>query len=150
MNMHHKVEMAFDNLNEALSCAVDNAESHDELMFYSDLADDCIGMRDKAHRDLTDLTIKNVIKKAAPAVGATEAANDSDKESTFSLEENSEDVKPRAYLKISIIDDSRTECDVMAHTNADAWALFNMANSAQMDLLTMICANMALSGGAEK
>lgn len=144
-HMHYKVEIAYDRLEEALLLAQENA-SPEEKAFYGRLMDEMIGTRDKARADLLDLSIK----KTAPAVGATEAANDSDKESIFSLEENSEDVKPRAYLKISIIDDSRTECDVMAHTNADAWALFNTANSAQMDLLTMIRANMALSGGAEK
>lgn len=144
-HMHYKVEFACDRLEEALLLAQENA-SPEEKAFYGRLMDELVGIRDRARHDLLDLHTK----KAAPAVGATETANDSDNESIFSLEENSEDVKPRAYLKISIIDDSRTECDVMAHTNADAWALFNMANSAQMDLLTMICANMALSGGAEK
>ena len=142
---HYKVEFACDRLEEALLLAQENA-SPEEKAFCARLMNELVGIRDRARQELLDLHIK----KAAPAVGATETANDSDNESIFSLEENSEDVKPRAYLKISIIDDSRTECDVMAHTSADAWALFNTANSAQMDLLTMIRANTALSGGAEK
>lgn len=147
MNLHHKVEMAFDNLQEALSCAADNAESRDEIMLYSDLADECIGLRDKAHRDLTDLIIKNVIKKAAPAVGATEAAkNDSDKESISSVAENGENVKPRAHFKVNIYPDSHVECSFDADTDADGLALYKHVSEMLLELFKTIKANSVLGG----
>ena len=128
MNLHHKVEMAFDNLTEALSCAVDNAESRDEIMLYSDLADECIGLRDKAHRDLTDLIIKNVIKKAAPAVGATEAAkNDSDKESISSVAENSENVKHFGTLHIECIGEHEAKSTISLQNKSDLPLLYACA-----------------------
>lgn len=128
MNLHHKVEMAFDNLTEALSCAVDNAESRDEIMFYSDLADECIGLRDKAHRDLTDLTIKKVIKEAAPAVGATEAAkSDSDKESTSSVAENGENVKT-PYMNVRYICDGKYDVEIYATSVKELSRIYRAAN----------------------
>ncbi len=128
MNLHHKVEMAFDNLTEALSCAVDNAESRDEIMFYSDLADECIGLRDKAHRDLTDLTIKKVIKEAAPAVGATEAAkSDSEKESTSSVAENTENVKPFGTLHIERTGEHEAKSTVSLQNKSDLPLLYACA-----------------------
>ena len=128
MNLHHKVEMAFDNLTEALSCAVDNAESRDEIMLYSDLADECIGLRDKAHRDLTDLIIKNVIKKAAPAVGATEVAkNDSDKESISSVAENGENVKPFGILRIERTGEHEAKSTISLQNKSDLPLLYACA-----------------------
>lgn len=124
MNLHHKVEMAFDNLTEALSCAVDNAESRDEIMFYSDLADECVGMRDKAHRDLTNL----ITKKAAPAVSATEAAkNDSDKESISSVAENSENVKHFGTLHIECIGEHDAKSTISLQNKSDLPLLYACA-----------------------
>lgn len=124
MNLHHKVEMAFDNLTEALSCAVDNAESRDEIMFYSDLADECIGLRDKAHRDLTDL----IIKKAAPAAGTTEAAkSDSDKESTSSVAENGENVKT-PYMNVRYICDGKYDVEIYATSVKELSSIYRAAN----------------------
>ena len=117
MNLHHKVEMAFDNLQEALSCAVDNAESRDEIMFYSDLADECIGLRDKAHRDLTDLIIKNVIKKAAPAVSATEAAKKNISDSI--IDDILDDVKNRRFT-IRKVNRSCTDLCIILHTDSES------------------------------
>lgn len=117
MNLHHKVEMAFDNLQEALSCAADNAESHEELMLYSDLADECIGLRDKAHRDLTDLIIKNVIKKAAPAVGATEAAKKNISDSI--IDDILDDVKNRRFT-IMKVNRSCTDLCIILHTDSES------------------------------
>lgn len=117
MNMHHKVEIAFDNLNEALSCAVDNAESHDELMFYSDLADDCIGMRDKAHRDLCNLFAKSLTKKAAPAVSATEAAKKNISDSI--IDDILDDVKNRRFT-IKKVNRTCTDLCVILHTDSES------------------------------
>lgn len=117
MNLHHKVEMAFDNLQEALSCALDNAESRDEIMLYSDLADECIGLRDKAHRDLTDLIIKNVIKKAAPAVGATEAAKKNISDSI--IDDILDDVKNRRFT-IMKVNRSCTDLCIILHTDSES------------------------------
>ena len=100
MNLYHKVEAAFDSMADALKAAMNVADNSEETELYSDLADECIGLRDKAHRDLTNL----IIKKAAPAVSATEAAkNDSDKESISSVAENGENVKHFGTLHIECI-----------------------------------------------
>lgn len=124
MNLYHKVEMAFDNLTEALSCALDNAESRDEIMFYSDLADECIGLRDKAHRDITNL----IIKKAAPAVSATEAAkNDSDKESISSVAENGENVKPFGILHIERTGEHEAKSTISLQNKSDLPLLYACA-----------------------
>lgn len=124
MNLYHKVEMAFDNLKEALSCALDNAESRDEIMFYSDLADECIGLRDKAHRDLTNL----IIKKAAPAAGTTEAAkNDSDKESISSVAENGENVKHFGTLHIECIGEHEAKSTISLQNKSDLPLLYACA-----------------------
>lgn len=124
MNLHHKVEMAFDNLTEVLSCAADNAESRDEIMFYSDLADECIGLLDKAHRDLTDL----IIKKAAPAAGTTEAAkSDSDKESTSSVAENGENVKT-PYMNVRYICDGKYDVEIYATSVKELSSIYRAAN----------------------
>lgn len=124
MNLHHKVENAFDDLHAALSCAADNAESHEELMLYSDLADECIGLRDKAHRDLTNL----IIKKAAPAVSATEAAkNDSDKESISSVAENGENVKHFGTLHIECIGEHEAKSTISLQNKSDLPLLYECA-----------------------
>lgn len=117
MNLNHKVENAFDDLHAALSCAADNAESHEELMLYSNLADECIGLRDKAHRDLTDLIIKNVIKKAAPAVGATEAAKKNISDSI--IDDILDDVKNRRFT-IMKVNRSCTDLCIILHTNSES------------------------------
>lgn len=113
MNLHHKVEMAFDNLQEALSCAADNAESRDEIMLYSDLSDECIGLRDKAHRDLTDL----IIKKAAPAVSATEAAKKNISDSI--IDDILDDVKNRRFT-IMKVNRSCTDLCIILHTDSES------------------------------
>lgn len=113
MNLHHKVEMAFDNLTEALSCAVDNAESREELMLYSDLADDCIGLRDQAHRDLTNL----ITKKAAPAVSATEAAKKNISDSI--IDDILDDVKNRRFT-IMKVNRSCTDLCIILHTDSES------------------------------
>lgn len=124
MNLHYKVEMAFDNLQESLSCAANNAESREELMLYSDLADECIGLRDKAHRDLTNL----IIKKAAPAVSATEAAkNDSDKESISSVAENGENVKHFGTLHIECIGEHEAKSTISLQNKSDLPLLYACA-----------------------
>lgn len=117
MNLHHKVENAFDDLHAALSCAADNAESHEELMLYSDLADECIGLRDKAHRDLTDLIIKNVIKKAAPAVSVTEAAKKNISDSI--IDDILDDVK-NCRFTIMKVNRSCTDLCIILHTNSES------------------------------
>lgn len=113
MNLYHKVEMAFDNLTEALSCALDNAESRDEIMFYSDRADECIGLRDKAHRDLTNL----IIKKAAPAVSATEAAKKNISDSI--IDDILDDVKNSRFT-IMKVNRSCTDLCIILHTNSES------------------------------
>lgn len=113
MNLHHKVEMAFDNLTEALSCAVDNAESRDEIMFYSDLADECIGMRDKAHRDITNL----IIKKAVPAAGTTEAAKKNISDSI--IDNILDDVKNRRFT-IKKVKRTCTDICIILHTDSES------------------------------
>lgn len=146
MNLHYKVEMAFDNLQEALSGAANNSESHEELTLYSKLADDCIGLRDQAHRDLTNL----VIKKAAPAAGTTEAAkSDSDKESISSVSENEENVKARAYFRVDIYPNDSIECSFDADTYEDAKMLYEHASVSLLDLFKMIREYDKLIGGAK-
>lgn len=68
-HMHYKVEFACDRLEEALLLAQENA-SPEEKAFYGRLMDELVGIRDRARQELLDL----YTKKAAPAVGATEAA----------------------------------------------------------------------------
>lgn len=142
MNLHYKAEMAFDRLEEALLDVQQHANP-DECSVYASLLDNIIGARDSARRSLTDLCIK----KAAPAVGATEAAkNDSDKESNSSVVENGENVKPRACFKVNIYPDSHVECGFDADTGEDCRVLFENASEMLFDLFTMAKAYSVLGG----
>ena len=143
MNLYHKVEAAFDGMADALKAAMNVADNSEETELYSDLADECIGLRDKAHRDLTNL----IIKKAAPAVSATKAAkNDSDKESISSVAENGKNVKHCAHFKVNIYPDSHVECSFDADTDADGWALYKHVSEMLLELFKMIQANSVLGG----
>lgn len=117
MNLYHKVEAAFDGMADALKAAMNVADNSEETELYSDLADECIGLRDKAHRDLTNLIIKNVIKKAAPAVGATEAA----KKNIFDsiIDDILDDVKNRRFT-IMKVNRSCTDLCIILHTNSES------------------------------
>lgn len=128
MNLYHKVEAAFDGMADALKAAINVADNSEEMELYSDLADECIGLRDKAHRDLTNLIIKNVIKKAAPAVSATEAAkNDSDKESISSVAENGENVKPFGILRIERTGEHEAKSTISLQNKSDLPLLYACA-----------------------
>lgn len=124
MNLYHKVEATFDVMADALKAAIDVADNSEETELYSDLADECIGLRDKAHRDLTNL----IIKKAAPAVSATEAAkNDSDKESISSVAENGENVKHFGTLHIECIGEHEAKSTISLQNKSDLPLLYACA-----------------------
>lgn len=115
MNLYHKVEAAFDSMADALKAAMNVADNSEEMELYSDLADECIGLRDKAHRDLTDLIIKNVIKKAAPAVSATEAAKKNISDSI--IDDILDDVKNSRFT-IMKVNRSCTDLCIILHTDS--------------------------------
>lgn len=117
MNLYHKVEAAFDGMADALKAAINVADNSEETELYSDLADECIGLRDKAHRDLTDLIIKNVIKKAAPAVSATEAAKKNISDSI--IDDILDDVKNSRFT-IMKVNRSCTDLCIILHTNSES------------------------------
>lgn len=117
MNLYHKVEAAFDVMADALKAAMNVADNSEETELYSDLADECIGLRDKAHRDLTDLIIKNVIKKAAPAVSATEAAKKNISDSI--IDDILDDVKNSRFT-IMKVNRSCTDLCIILHTNSES------------------------------
>lgn len=117
MNLYHKVEAAFDVMADALKAAMNVADNSEETELYSDLADECIGLRDKAHRDLTDLIIKNVIKKAAPAVSATEAAKKNISDSI--IYDILDDVKNSRFT-IMKVNRSCTDLCIILHTNSES------------------------------
>lgn len=124
MNLYHKVEAAFDGMADALKAAMNVADNSEEMELYSDLADECIGLRDKAHRDLTNL----IIKKAAPAVSATEAAkNDSYKESISSVAENGENVKHFGTLHIECIGEHEAKSTISLQNKSDLPLLYACA-----------------------
>lgn len=124
MNLYHKVEAAFDGMADALKAAMNVTDNSEEMELYSDLADECIGLRDKAHRDLTNL----IIKKAAPAVSATEAAkNDSDKESISSVAENGENVKHFGTLHIECIGEHEAKSTISLQNKSDLPLLYECA-----------------------
>lgn len=117
MNLYHKVEAAFDGMADALKAAMNVADNSEETELYSDLADECIGLRDKAHRDLTDLIIKNVIKKAAPAVSVTEAAKKNISNSI--IDDILDDVKNSRFT-IMKVNRSCTDLCIILHTNSES------------------------------
>ena len=124
MNLYYKVEAAFDGMADALKAAMNVADNSEETELYSDLADECIGLLDKAHRDLTNL----IIKKAAPAVSATEAAkNDSDKESISSVAENGENVKPFGILRIERTGEHEAKSTISLQNKSDLPLLYACA-----------------------
>lgn len=112
MNLHYKVEAAFEEMMAALKLAIDNC-SEGEAKIYSDLADDCIGLRDQAHRDLTDL----IIKKAAPAVGATEAAKKNFSDSI--IDSILDNVKNRRFA-IRKVNRTCTDLCILLHTDSES------------------------------
>lgn len=113
MNLYHKVEAAFDGMADALKAAMNVADNSEETELYSDLADECIGLRDKAHRDLTNL----IIKKAAPAVSATEAAKKNISDSI--IDDILDDVKNRRFT-IMKVNRSCTDLCIILHTNSES------------------------------
>lgn len=113
MNLYHKVEAAFDVMADALKAAMNVADNSEEMELYSDLADECIGLRDKAHRDLTNL----IIKKAAPAVSATEAAKKNISDSI--IDDILDDVKNSRFT-IMKVNRSCTDLCIILHTNSES------------------------------
>lgn len=113
MNLYHKVEAAFDGMADALKAAMNVADNSEEMELYSDLADECIGLRDKAHRDLTNL----IIKKAAPAVSATEAAKKNISDSI--IDDILDDVKNSRFT-IMKVNRSCTDLCIILHTNSES------------------------------
>lgn len=95
--MHYKVELALDRLEEAILIAKENGHPY-EREFYDALLEKMSGIREESR----DALMKASIKNAAPAAATTETAKgDSDKESTYSLDENAEDVK-RSELRLFV------------------------------------------------
>lgn len=113
MNLYYKVEAAFDGMADALKAAMNVADNSEETELYSDLADECIGLRDKAHRDLTNL----IIKKAAPAVSATEAAKKNISDSI--IDDILDDVKNRRFT-IMKVNRSCTDLCIILHTDSES------------------------------
>lgn len=113
MNLYYKVEAAFDGMMDALKAALNVADNSEETMLYSDLSDECIGIRDKAHRDITNL----IIKKAAPAVGATEAAKKNISDSI--IDDILDDVKNRRFT-IKKVKRTCTDLCIILHTNSES------------------------------
>ncbi|WP_418595639.1 hypothetical protein [Hominenteromicrobium sp.] len=113
MNLYYKVEAAFDGMADALKAAMNVADNSEETELYSDLADECIGLRDKAHRDLTNL----IIKKAAPAVSATEAAKKNISDSI--IDDILDDVKNSRFT-IMKVNRSCTDLCIILHTNSES------------------------------
>ena len=113
MNLYHKVEAAFDGMADALKAAMNVADNSEETELYSDLADESIGLRDKAHRDLTNL----IIKKAAPAVSATEAAKKNISDSI--IDDILDDVKNSRFT-IMKVNRSCTDLCIILHTNSES------------------------------
>lgn len=113
MNLYHKVEAAFDGMADALKAAMNVADNSEEMELYSDLADECIGLRDKAHRDLTNL----IIKKAAPAVSATEAAKKNISDSI--IDDILDDVKNSRFT-IMKVNRSCTDLCIILHTDSES------------------------------
>lgn len=113
MNLYHKVEAAFDGMADALKAAMNVADNSEETELYSDLADECIGLRDKAHRDLTNL----IIKKAAPAVSATEAAKKNISDSI--IDDILDDVKNSRFT-IMKVNRSCTDLCIILHTDSES------------------------------
>lgn len=113
MNLYYKVEAAFDVMADALKAAMNVADNSEETELYSDLADECIGLCDKAHRDLTNL----IIKKAAPAVGATEAAKKNISDSI--IDDILDDVKNRRFT-IMKVNRSCTDLCIILHTDSES------------------------------
>lgn len=135
MNLYHKVEAAFDGMADALKAAMNVADNSEETELYSDLADECIGLRDKAHRDLTNL----IIKKAAPAAGTTEAAkSDSDKESTSSVAENGENVKT-PYMNVRYICDGKYDVEIYATSVKELSSIYRAANDGIKGFMKQNC-----------
>lgn len=95
--MHYKVELALDRLEEAILIAKENGHPY-EREFYGDLLEKMIGIREESR----DALMKASIEKAAPDAATTETAKgDSDNESTYSLDENAENVK-RSELRLFV------------------------------------------------
>lgn len=86
MNLHYRVEKAFDDLENAIAHAeLHNSTGAADAKRYAQLLDDIVGLRDGAK------------KETAPAVGATEA----EKENTFilSIQGDGEKVKNRLVVE---------------------------------------------------
>lgn len=110
VNLYYEVENAFVLMDSALENARQHATPEGKLL-YEHLKDELIGLKDHYRQELLVLHTKN----AAPAVGATETAkSDSEKESSFSLDENSEDVK-RSRLILEMRDDKKVEATLHIH-----------------------------------
>lgn len=123
MNLHYKVELALDQLEEAL-LMVQQSANRDECSVYSSLLDNVVGARDAAKRSLTEICIK----KAASAVGATEAAkSDSAKESTSNIAENGGDVKSYGSLHVERIGENALDSRVELHSKSDLILIYAAA-----------------------
>ena len=122
-HMHYRVELAFDWLEEAILIAKENGHPY-EREFYGDLLEKMIGIREESR----DALMKASIEKAAPDAATTETAKgDSDKESTYSLDENAEDVK-RSELRLFVNEknDIESMC-TLAGPNSHLVRLFEAA-----------------------
>ena len=117
MNLHYRVEKAFDDLENAIACAeLHNSTSAADAERYAQLLEDIIDLRDSAK------------KEAAPAAGATEAAkSDSDKESTSSVAENGENVKT-PYMNVRYICDGKYDVEIYATSVKEISSIYRAAN----------------------
>ena len=90
MNLHHTVEKAFDDLENAIAYAeLHDSTSAADAERYAQLLDDVVGLRD------------GVKKESAPAVGATEAEKENT--SVSSIQGDGEKVKNRLVIEESEI-----------------------------------------------
>lgn len=122
MNLHYRVEKAFDDLENAIAYAeLHDSTSAADAERYAQLLDDIVGLRD------------GVKKETAPVVGATEAAKkDSSKESTSSVAENSGDVK-RPFAKVTRIREGYFEFELEAKRKASVIELYCAAYDGFVD-----------------
>lgn len=110
--MHYKVEIAFDRMEEAILEAQEHATPEGKLL-YGRLMDELVGIRDRARHDLLDLNRK----KAAPAVGTTEAAKKNISDSI--IDDILDDVKNRRFT-IKKVNRTCTDLCVILHTDSES------------------------------
>lgn len=106
MNLHYRVEKAFNDLENAIACAeLYNSTSAADAECYAQLLEDIIDLRDSAK------------KEAAPAVGATEAAKKNISDPI--IDDILDDVKDRRFM-IRKVKRTCTDLCIILHTDSES------------------------------